>query len=105
MLKISQYISFCGLGAQHKNGTTKNYTRKVVKHACTALLHAQRKCNDVITLDICPLSMRNVVDTCNVKPRDDINWNNKNIIFSVVHLCPDSQQIRLKKYYAFGFPV
>ena len=105
-----QYISFCGVGAHHQNGTAERFICTIVERARTSLLHAYAHWSIHIKMELWTFSVRYIIDQWNNTPHNDLDFQTPNEVFSNTNLDKSTSE-KLKRYnrlplfHTFGCPV
>ena len=78
-----QKITFCGVGAHHKNGIIENKNKMLTLGACTLLLHGMRMWPTMIDSMFCQFSMKAVSKRHNKMKIDMMGQTPKSILHKV----------------------
>jgi hypothetical protein len=94
-----QTISFCGVGAHHKNGIAEERIGGLERRATTLLLHAQRRWPDAINTNLWTYAIRAANDSRNYAP------TNENDTCPMSRFCKTASVPTIQNQHHFGCPT
>ena len=97
--KSLQRITFCGVGAHHQNGITKNTIKQLTLISRTLLVHAQGLWPEYITTMLWPYALKAAQDRIN-QLNIDLHGKTPDMKFSGVA----STNLRMRDFHTWGCP-